>query len=255
MINKSTVDQSEIDRFSSLADQWWNPRGKFRPLHQLNPIRLDYIFSRACKHFNRDSHSPNAMEGLRILDLGCGGGLLSEPIARMGARIVGVDPSETNIEIAKMHARKSGVTVDYRVTTLEYLAQNNEKFDIILNMEVIEHVRHVRQFMISCSEMIEPSGLMFVGTINRTRKAQFLAIFMAENILRWLPQGTHNYEKFVTPNEANSYMQEGGLNFLEEIGVSYNIFSNRWTLSKDTDVNYMILSQRPGLSSKKENRH
>ncbi|MDY6963479.1 MAG: bifunctional 2-polyprenyl-6-hydroxyphenol methylase/3-demethylubiquinol 3-O-methyltransferase UbiG, partial [Pseudomonadota bacterium] len=191
---KTTIDQSEVDRFSAMAAEWWDPTGKFKPLHKFNPVRLAYIRDRVSENFGRNARDHLPLTGLRVLDIGCGGGLLSEPMARMGATVVGADPSEKNICIAQTHAAETGVTVDYRAVTAEHLADAGEMFDVILNMEVVEHVADVDFFMRTCASMVKPGGLMFVATINRTLKARALAIFAAENILRWLPKGTHQYE-------------------------------------------------------------
>ncbi len=242
----STVDQSEIDHFSSLAKEWWDPTGKFKPLHKFNPVRLAYIREKLCQHFRRDDRSPGALEGLRILDIGCGGGLLSEPMARMGADVIGADAGEINIEIAKLHAQQSGVTVDYRATTAEALAASGEKFDVVLNMEVVEHVADVDLFMTACADLVKPGGLMFVATINRTAKARALAIFLAEQVLRWLPRGTHQYEKLVTPEELEAPLNSAGLQLIDRIGMFYNPLSDSWNRSRDLDVNYMVLAERPG---------
>ena len=242
----STIDQAEIDHFSSLAKEWWNPTGKFKPLHKFNPVRLTYIRETLCKHFDRDPKAHDAFAGLRILDIGCGGGLLCEPLARMGADVVGADASETNIEVAKIHAAQSGVTVDYRATTAEALAEAGETFDVVLNMEVVEHVADVDLFLTACSKMVKPDGLMLVATINRTRKAQALAIFMAERILGWLPKGTHQYEKLVRPEEIEEPCSASGLERVETSGVFYNVLTDSWNRSSDTDVNYMMLLKRPG---------
>lgn len=180
----TTIDQGEVDRFSAMAAEWWNPAGKFRPLHKFNPVRLAYLRERICENFGRDPRSPRPLEGLRVLDIGCGGGLLSEPVARMGAQVVGADPSEKNIGIASTHAAQSGVEVDYRAMSAEQLAEAGESFDAVLNMEVVEHVADVDLFVSTCAGMVRPGGLMFVATINRTLKAAALAIFAAENILR-----------------------------------------------------------------------
>jgi 2-polyprenyl-6-hydroxyphenyl methylase/3-demethylubiquinone-9 3-methyltransferase len=241
---KSTIDQSEVDRFSAMAAEWWSPTGKFRPLHKFNPVRLAYIRDKACVNFGRDPKSARPLEGLRVLDIGCGGGLLSEPIARMGATVVGADPSEKNIGIASTHAQASGVAVDYRAVTAEQLAAEGETFDIVLNMEVVEHVADVGLFMTTCAGMVRPGGLMFVATINRTMKAAALAIFTAENILRWLPRGTHQYEKLVRPEEIETPLNAAGMNVIDRIGVFFNPLSNQWNLSKDMDVNYMLLAKR-----------
>ena len=240
----TTVDQAEIDHFSSLAAQWWDPNGKFKPLHRFNPVRLSYIREKLCEHFDRDPKSPNALAGLRVLDIGCGGGLLCEPLSRMGAEVVGADASQTNIEVAKIHADQSGVEVDYRATTAEALAENGEQFDVVLNMEVVEHVADVELFLTACSSMVAPGGVMLVATINRTWKAHALAIVMAEQVLRWLPKGTHQYEKLVKPQEIITPCSAEGLKVVDQTGVFYNPLSDQWNRSNDMDVNYMILLER-----------
>jgi len=242
---KTTIDQSEVDRFSAMAAEWWSPTGKFKPLHKFNPVRLAYIRDRAAENFSRNPKSAKPLEGLRVLDIGCGGGLLSEPVARMGAEVVGADPSEKNIGIASTHAKASGVTVDYRAVTAEQLAEAGEAFDIVLNMEVVEHVADVELFMNTCAGMVRPGGLMFVATINRTMKAAALAIFAAENVLRWLPRGTHQYEKLVRPDELEKPLVANGLEIIDRTGVFFNPLANQWNLSKDMDVNYMLLAKRP----------
>jgi 2-polyprenyl-6-hydroxyphenyl methylase/3-demethylubiquinone-9 3-methyltransferase len=241
---QTTVDQSEVDRFSAMAAEWWSPTGKFRPLHKFNPVRLEYIRNRICDNFGRDPKAHRPLEGLRVLDIGCGGGLLSEPVARMGADVVGADPSEKNIGIASTHARESGVSVDYRAVTAEQLAEAGEMFDIVLNMEVVEHVADVELFMTTCAAMVKPGGLMFVATINRTLKAGALAIFAAENILRWLPRGTHQYEKLVRPAELEKPLSDSGMEIIHRTGVFFNPLQDRWNLSPDMDVNYMLLASR-----------
>lgn len=241
---QSTIDQAEVDRFSAMAAEWWSPTGKFRPLHKFNPVRLTYIKEKICARFNRDINAHNALEGLRVLDIGCGGGLLSEPLARMGASVIGADASEVNIEVAKIHAAQSGVDVDYRATTAEDLASSGEKFDVVLNMEVVEHVSDVNLFISECCRMVKPGGLMFVATINRTMKAQALAIFMAENVLRWLPKGTHTYDKLVKPSELKTPINDAGMRVIDQTGVFYNPILDRWNFSRDMDVNYMILAER-----------
>ena len=242
---ESTVDQSEIDHFTSLAQEWWDPTGKFKPLHKFNPVRLVYIREKLCEHFDRDIKAPDALKGLRILDIGCGGGLLSEPVAKMGADVVGADAGATNIEVARLHAEQSGVTVDYRATTAEDLSASGEKFDVVLNMEVVEHVADVDLFMTACADMVKPGGLMFVATINRTQKARALAIFMAEQVLRWLPRGTHQYEKLVRPAELEAPLNAAGMQVIDRLGVFYNPLSDTWNRSRDMDVNYMMLAHRP----------
>jgi 2-polyprenyl-6-hydroxyphenyl methylase/3-demethylubiquinone-9 3-methyltransferase len=242
---QTTIDQSEVDRFSAMASEWWEPTGKFKPLHKFNPVRLGYIRDRAAAHFGRDPKAEKPLEGLRLLDIGCGGGLLSEPMARMGADVIGADASETNIEVAKIHAARSGVKVDYRAVTAEALSEAGERFDIILNMEVVEHVADVDLFITSCASMVKPGGLMFVATINRTMKAAALAIFGAEYVLRWLPRGTHQYEKLVRPEEIEKPLGLSGMKILDRTGVFYSPLTDRWNLSRDMDVNYMVLAARP----------
>ena len=241
----TTIDQAEVDRFSALAAEWWNPAGKFRPLHKFNPVRLTYIRDALCHRFDRDPRAAKPFEGLRLLDIGCGGGLLCEPLARLGAEVVGADASETNIEVARLHAAQSGVDVDYRAETAEALAAAGETFDVVLNMEVVEHVADVDLFMDACAQMVRPGGLMFIATINRTFKARALAIFMAENVLRWLPRGTHDYDKLVQPHELEGPLNAAGMRVIDRTGVFYSPFSDSWNLSSDMDVNYMLLAERP----------
>ncbi len=249
MSQRSTIDQSEVDHFSRLASEWWDPAGKFKPLHKFNPVRLQYIRENICSHFDRDPKKPHALNGLRILDIGCGGGLLCEPVARMGAVVVGADASEVNIEVAGLHARQSGVEVDYRATTAEDLADAGEQFDVVLNMEVVEHVADVDLFMEACCQMVKPGGLMFVATINRTLKARGLAIFMAEQVLRWLPKGTHDYDKLVRPEELETPIERSGMTIIDRTGVFYNVFTDSWNRSRDLDVNYMVLAERAKAQS------
>jgi 2-polyprenyl-6-hydroxyphenyl methylase/3-demethylubiquinone-9 3-methyltransferase len=242
---QTTIDQDEVARFSAMAAEWWSPNGKFRPLHKFNPVRLTYIRDHVAAHFGRDPRSDKPLAGLRVLDIGCGGGLLSEPMARMGAEVLGADASRTNIEVASIHAEQSGVDVSYEAVTSEDLAARGERFDIVLNMEVVEHVSDVDLFLTSCAEMVKPGGLMFVATINRTIKARALAIIGAEYVLRWLPRGTHQYEKLVRPEEIETPLNESGMNVIDRTGVFYNPLQDQWNLSRDMDVNYMMLLERP----------
>lgn len=242
---QTTIDPAEVAHFSSIASEWWDPTGKFRPLHKFSPTRVSYIKEYACDHFGRDETSPKALEDLRILDIGCGGGLLSEPMARMGATVVGADASETNIKVASLHADQSGLNIDYRAQTAESLVEEGEQFDIVLNMEVVEHVADVPLFMKSCAHLVKPGGLMFVATINRTLKAYALAIVAAERILRWLPAGTHQYEKLVRPEELETPLKEAGMTTFERCGVSYNPLTDHWSRTTDLDVNYMIIARKP----------
>jgi 2-polyprenyl-6-hydroxyphenyl methylase / 3-demethylubiquinone-9 3-methyltransferase len=242
---RTTVDTDEVERFSALAAEWWNPNGKFRPLHKFNPVRLAYIRDQVAAHFGRDPHAAKPFAGLRILDIGCGGGLLCEPLSRLGADIVGVDASETNIEVARLHAGESRVKVDYRAGTAEELADAGERFDVVLNMEVVEHVADVGFFIDKCAELVKPGGMMFVATINRTLKALGLAIFGAEYVLRWLPRGTHEYSRLVRPEELEAALTAAGMSVTDRTGVTYNPLSGRWARSRDMDVNYMLLAQKP----------
>ena len=241
---RSTIDAAEIERFSALAAEWWNPNGKFRPLHKFNPVRLAYIRDQVAARFGRDPHAARPFEGLRILDIGCGGGLLCEPMARLGAEVVGADASATNIEVAKLHAAESKVQVDYRATTAEDLADAGETFDVVLNMEVVEHVADVPLFIRKCGQMVRPDGIMFVATINRTLKALGLAIVGAEYLLRWLPRGTHEYGRLVRPDELEKALDDAGMRVIDRTGVVYNPLADRWNRSKDMDVNYMVLAER-----------
>jgi len=241
----TTINPDEIAKFAAMADEWWDPKGKFRPLHKFNPVRLAYIRDHVAAHFGRDPNGVRPFQGLRFLDIGCGGGLLSEPMARLGASVVGADASATNIEVAKLHAAESGLAIDYRAETAEALADQGERFDVILNMEVVEHVSDVDLFIAKCAEMLKPGGLMFVATINRTLKAWGLAIIGAEYILRWLPRGTHDYRKLVRPEELEGALMANGLTIKDRTGVTYNPLADRWQRSRDMDVNYMVLAEKP----------
>lgn len=240
-----SVDDAEVARFAALANSWWDPHGKMAPLHKFNPVRLGYIRDNTCRHFDRDAKQLDCLKDLRTLDIGCGGGLLSEPLARLGANVVGADPATANIEVAKAHASKGRLAIDYRATTAEALAESGERFDLLLAMEVVEHVADMTLFVKCCATMVKPGGLMIAATINRTLKSFALAIVGAEYVLRWLPPGTHQWEKFVTPNELEIAMEKSGLRVIDERGVIYNILADRWQLSADTDVNYMLAAERP----------
>jgi len=241
----TTIDGAEVDKFDRLAAEWWNPNGKFKPLHKFNPVRLAYLRQTLCRHFDRDARAERPLGGLRILDIGCGGGLLSEPLARIGADVVGADAAPTNIEVARRHAAETGVTVDYRATTAEALAAEGETFDAVLAMEIVEHVSDVDAFVAACAAMVRPGGLTLFATINRTAKAFALAIVGAEYVLRWLPRGTHSYRKLVKPAELERAFAANGLSPREPVGVFYNPVRDAWALSQDTDVNYMIHAVRP----------
>ena len=240
----STIDSAEVDKFDRLAAEWWNPRGKFKPLHKFNPVRLAYLRETLCLHFGRDPRGDRPLTGLRILDIGCGGGLLSEPLAKMGAEVVGADAAPTNVEVARRHAAQSGVGVDYREATAEALAAAGETFDAVLAMEIVEHVADVEAFVAACTSMVRPGGLTVFATINRTMKALALAIVGAEYVLRWLPKGTHEYAKLVRPDELRRAFAANGLTPRKPVGVFYSPLRDAWALSEDTDVNYMIIAER-----------
>ena len=239
----TTVDPTEIRKFERMAAEWWDPDGKFRPLHRFNPVRLGYIRELVVQHFGRDPKAGKPFAGLSLLDIGCGGGLLSEPMARLGAEVVGIDPSETNAEIAQLHAGRSGLAIDYRAVTAEALAETGARFDVVLAMEVVEHVTDVSAFIAAAASLLKPGGLLFVATINRTPKAFALAIVGAEYLLRWLPRGTHDYEKLVRPSELEAAFAEAGLASIERTGVRYNPLADRWLRSDDLDVNYMMVAE------------
>jgi 2-polyprenyl-6-hydroxyphenyl methylase/3-demethylubiquinone-9 3-methyltransferase len=241
-----TVDPGEIARFERLAATWWDPRGKMGVLHKFNPVRLAFIRDAACRQFGRDPKRLDSLAGLRILDIGCGGGILSEPLARLGAEVLGADPARANIEAARLHAAEGGLAIDYRVTTAETLADAGERFDMVLAMEVVEHVADVPLFVKRCAEMVKPGGMMVTATLNRTLKSFALAIVGAEYVLRWLPRGTHQWDKFVTPNELAAALERHGLRVIEETGVIYNLLADRWQISTDMDVNYMVTAVKTG---------
>jgi 2-polyprenyl-6-hydroxyphenyl methylase / 3-demethylubiquinone-9 3-methyltransferase len=244
-VRADTVDQDEVARFSRLSGQWWDARGPMAALHKFNPVRLAYIRDRAAAHFGRDPGRLDSLAGLRMLDIGCGGGILAEPLARLGATVVGIDPSASNIAVAQHHAAQSRLAIDYRNATAEAVAAAGEQFDIVLAMEVVEHVTDLGLFVDTAAAMVKSSGLFFVATLNRTIKSFALAIVGAEYILRWLPRGTHQWDKFVTPNELEIAIEQSGVQLIAETGVVYNLFADRWQLSSDMDVNYMVVAEKP----------
>jgi 2-polyprenyl-6-hydroxyphenyl methylase/3-demethylubiquinone-9 3-methyltransferase len=240
-----SVDVAEVERFSRMAADWWNPNGKFAPLHRFNPVRLAFIRDQALIRFGRDPGARRPFEGLALLDIGCGGGLLSEPMARLGFEATAVDASERNIGAAKAHAAEGGLAINYLCSTVETLAEEGaEAFDVILNMEVIEHVADPAQFLKDCARLLKPGGLMIVATLNRTAKAMALAVVGAEHVLRWLPVGTHDWRKFVRPEELRSWLQGEAVAVEGPFGVSFNPLTGRWSPSADSAVNYMMTVTR-----------
>jgi 2-polyprenyl-6-hydroxyphenyl methylase / 3-demethylubiquinone-9 3-methyltransferase len=243
----STVDAAEVAKFEAMAAEWWNPEGKFKPLHMLNPCRLDYIVDQIAAEFDRDPEADRPFAGLRILDIGCGGGLLAEPMARLGAEVVGADAAERNIPVARIHAEQSGLGIDYRHTTAEALAEAGERFDVVLNMEVVEHVADPFAYLAACRTLLKPGGLMICSTINRNARSFAMAIVGAEYVMRWLPKGTHDWSKFIIPDELFDLLRRAGLEPVDRKGFVFNPLSWRWGLSdRDLSVNYVTASTRPG---------
>jgi 2-polyprenyl-6-hydroxyphenyl methylase/3-demethylubiquinone-9 3-methyltransferase len=240
----TTVNPEEIAKFARMADAWWDPEGDFKPLHRFNPVRLEYIRDWAMRHFGRDGSTRRPLEGLSVLDIGCGGGLLCEPLSRLGASVTGIDAGGKNIGVAKLHAERMGLTIDYRETTSEALTAEGKSFDIVLNMEVVEHVDNVPLYMKSCADLVAPGGLLFSATINRTLRARALAVFAAENILRWVPRGTHDWNRFLTPDELKALITRNGLKVIDETGVVFHPLAGEWRKNPDMGINYMVLAER-----------
>lgn len=240
----TTVDSSEIAKFSAMAEAWWDPTGDFKPLHLLNPTRIAFIREVAAHHFVRAPAGDAPLEGLSLCEIGCGGGLLTEPMRRLGAGVTGVDPSARNIGIARSHAETSGLKITYLQCAAEDMAERGARFDIVLAMEVVEHVANVDVFLASCAQLVNPGGLLIIATINRTAKAFALAIVGAEYVMRWLPRGTHDWRKFVKPSELANPLRRAGLAIERLSGVTYNPLADRWSLSRDLDVNYMLAAKR-----------
>lgn len=235
----TSVNKKEIEKFSKMAEEWWDPNGKFKPLHKFNPIRIRYIKDNIINHFNlKDKSKP--LNKINILDIGCGGGLLSEPMSRLGANVVGIDASEKNIKIAKMHATKNNLKIEYKNTSPENL-KTNKKFDVILNMEIVEHVEDINFFIKSCSKLLKKNGIMFVATLNKTLKSYVFGIIGAEYIMRWLPIGTHDWEKFVNPDDLIAISKKNNLTVQKLDGMKYNLIKDQWTLSNDKSVNYISI--------------
>lgn len=239
----TTIDPLEVAKFEAMAAEWWNPEGKFKPLHMLNPCRLDYITGQIAAEFGRDTKAAKPFAGLRILDIGCGGGLLSEPMARLGATVVGADAAPRNIPVARLHAEQSGLQIDYRHTTAEDLAAAGEQFDVVLNMEVVEHVSDPLTYLTACQQLLKPGGLMIASTLNRNPKSYLFAIIGAEQVMRWLPRGTHDWKKFITPDELYDLIRKAGLDPVDRKGMVFNFAGWSWSLSaRDLSVNYVTAS-------------
>ncbi|MEX0351051.1 MAG: bifunctional 2-polyprenyl-6-hydroxyphenol methylase/3-demethylubiquinol 3-O-methyltransferase UbiG [Paracoccaceae bacterium] len=246
-VYQSTVDPAEIAKFEAMAAEWWDPAGKFKPLHMLNPCRLDYITGQIAAEFERDLTDSAPFAGLRLLDIGCGGGLLSEPMARLGADVVGADAAEGNIPVAQVHAEQSGLEIDYRHTTAEALAEAGEQFDVVLNMEVVEHVADPLSYLTATQQLLRPGGLQVCSTLNRNPKSYAMAIFGAEVVMRWLPRGTHEWSKFITPDELFELLRQAGLEPVDRKGFVFNPLLWSWSISaRDLSVNYVTASVRPG---------
>jgi 2-polyprenyl-6-hydroxyphenyl methylase/3-demethylubiquinone-9 3-methyltransferase len=242
----STIDAGEVAKFEAMAAEWWDPTGKFKPLHLMNPCRLDYITRQIAAEFDRDLKAPRPFEGVRLLDIGCGGGLLSEPMARLGASVVGADAAPRNIPVARLHAEQAGLTIDYRHTTAEDLVAAGEVFDVVLNMEVVEHVSDPAAYLRACHDLLKPGGLMIASTLNRNPKSFVMAIIGAEYVMRWLPRGTHDWRKFFTPDELYGLIRGAGMEPLDRKGMVFNPLSWSWSLSdRDLSVNYVTASRRP----------
>jgi len=240
--SSASVDPAEIARFEAIAAEWWDAKGKFAPLHRFNPTRLSFLREGLIRHFNRDPRSARPLEGLSVLDVGCGGGLVAEPMARLGATVTGIDAGAATIEAARSHARSMGLAIDYRAVTVEELADAGATFDVVLALEVIEHVAAPGSFLKSCTRLLSPGGTMAVATLNRTARSFLLAIVGAEYVLRWLPAGTHDWTRFIRPQELDAMLDAAGLGVTARTGIAYNPFSDRWSLSSDTGVNYMVLA-------------
>jgi 2-polyprenyl-6-hydroxyphenyl methylase/3-demethylubiquinone-9 3-methyltransferase len=247
----ASVDAEEIAKFSAMAEAWWDPEGKFRPLHRFNPVRLAFIRDRLCAHFGRDPLADKPLKGLKVLDVGCGGGLLSEPLARLGAEVTGLDAAEKNIRIAALHAGEAGLKIDYRHGSVEALAEGSGRFDAVMNMEVVEHVADVESFLTASAGLVRPGGVMILATLNRTPKAFLLAIVGAEYLLRWLPRGTHNWRRFLRPSELARALRQADMEVTEMTGVAYNPLTDSWRLApRDLDVNYMLVATRAESAGK-----
>lgn len=242
----STLDADEIARFGKLAAEWWDAEGPFRPLHRINPVRLTYIRDRICGHFARDPTTSKSLSGLSVLDIGCGGGLVCEPLTRLGAAVTGIDPASETIEAARAHARAAKLDIDYAAATAEDMVARGKTYDVVLLLEVVEHVPDVPAFLKAVAPLVKPGGMMILSTLNRTLKAYALAIVGAEYILRWLPIGTHQWDRFVRPEELASALSGSGLKLTDKTGMAYNPLADEWRLGPDTDVNYFATAIQRG---------
>ncbi len=241
----ATLDAREVARFAAMAREWWDPKGKFAPLHAMNPARLTYIRDQLCRHFGRDTRDSSSLTGLAIADIGCGGGLLCEPLARLDARMTGLDPAEESVQAARAHAKVQGLEIDYRAERAEALISTGIRFDAVLAMEVVEHVPDLTAFMAMAGQLVRPGGMMLLSTINRTLKSYALAIVGAEYVMRWLPVGTHQWDRFVTPRELSKALDAAGLSESDRRGIVFNPFRGEWSLAGDTDVNFVMAAVRP----------
>ena len=239
----TTINKEEIQKFSNLAEEWWDVKGKFKPLHMFNPIRIEYITEKLKYHFNIESNDDNFLNKINILDIGCGGGLISEPLARLGGSVTGIDASEKNIKVAKTHAKENNLNIRYLNTSPEKL-EVNEKFDVILNLEIVEHVENVNLFLSSCNKLLKKNGIMFTATLNRTLTSYVKAIIGAEYILRWLPIGTHDWNKFIKPEELEKLLSEEKFKTIDIKGLKFNPITSKWKRSDDLSVNYIISSKK-----------
>jgi 2-polyprenyl-6-hydroxyphenyl methylase / 3-demethylubiquinone-9 3-methyltransferase len=237
-----SVDPVEIARFAAMAEEWWNPDGKFRPLHKFNPIRLQLLRDRICAQFGRDKLQPAPLAGLRLLDIGCGGGLIAEPLARLGAHVTGIDAADRNVRVATIHARQMGLDITYRHAAAEDLAEAGESYDVVLALEIVEHVADLTSFLGACVRLVRPGGLLAVATLNRTPQSYLLAIVGAEYVLRWLPRGTHDWRKFVRPAELAAALRPYGADIKEMTGVAYHPLADEWRQTSDLSVNYLAFS-------------
>jgi 2-polyprenyl-6-hydroxyphenyl methylase/3-demethylubiquinone-9 3-methyltransferase len=244
MPRTGTVDADEVRRFADIAAEWWDPAGKFAPLHRFNPVRLAYLRDHLCERFGRDPRSLRPLDGLRVLDIGCGGGLISEPLARMGAIVTGVDAAERNVQVARTHAEAEGLEIDYRATTAEALVEAGAQFDAVVALEVVEHVADLPLFLQSCAALVRPGGALALATLNRTPKSFLFAIVGAEYVMRWLPRGTHDWRKFPRPSEIAAALEPAGMRIEDATGMTYEAIGGDWRQSRDLSVNYILFATR-----------